>query len=587
MKLGPLYTINKTLFKLWSPNADKVFLKDYTNNKMYEMKKQANGIHAIQIPGDLAGMEYTYVAHFKDKVNEAVDPYAKGVTVNGERGVVINLKKTNPARFKRMPSFTNPTDAIIYELHVRDFSIDKNSNIKEKGTFLGLVEKKGIRYLKSLGITHLQLLPIFDYSKHSVDETNILKKYNWGYDPVNYNAVEGSYSSDPYIPEKRIMELKKMIKKLHKNNIRVIMDVVYNHVYDVKTHSFDKLNPDYAFRMDESGKSYSNGTGCGNDVASEKKWIRKYIIDSVVYWASEYKLDGFRFDLMGILDVDTMNKIRWELDKIDKGIIILGEGWDLNTNLPSEKKAKQSNAIRMPGIAFFNDNFRDSIKGRTYETLGKGLVSDTKEKNDDVIKSIKGGMGLYSYIKPGQVVQYVEAHDNYTMFDHFNKLNIKFIKRRHLIATSLVLTSQGIPFLHAGQEFFRTKQGVENSYKSSDKINKFDWELAKKNKRYIKYIAYLIELRKSEPLFRMNNYSEIEKKLTILEYKNNILIYSLGLSKDYIIIANASTSKINVTFEDEYKVLFNNFKKIKKDIYVRENIDISALNFTILKKVKN
>ncbi|WP_068268297.1 type I pullulanase [Caviibacter abscessus] len=586
MRLGALYTTKKTIFKVWAPDADKVCLKDYTNNKIYEMKKQVNGVHYIKIEGNLAGVEYTYLAHFGDTVNEAVDPYAKAVTVNGERGVVINLKKTNPIHFKRMPSFTDPTDAVIYELHVRDFSIDKSSKIKNKGTFMGLIEKHGINYLKSLGITHLQLLPIFDYSKESVDETDIFEKYNWGYDPVNYNAVEGSYSRNPYIPENRIMELKKMIKKLHENDIRVIMDVVYNHVYDVKSHSFDKLNPNYAFRMNEDGKTYSNGTGCGNDVASEKKWIRKYIVDSVVYWAKEYKLDGFRFDLMGILDVTTMNEIRKELDKIDKGIIILGEGWDLNTTLPDDKKAKQSNAIQMERIAFFSDNFRDSIKGSTFETVGKGFISGSRKKNDDVIKSIKGGNGLYSYTGPEQVVQYVEAHDNYTMFDHLTKLNIKFIKRRHLIATSLVLTSQGVPFLHAGQEFFRTKQGVENSYKSSDEINKFDWNLAKQNKKYIKYVSDLISLRKSEKLFRMKTYDEIEKKLTVLEHKNNVLVYSLGSHKKYIIIANASTSKIKVNFNGEYNVIFNNFKQIEDDVRVRKSIDVTSLNFIILRKIK-
>ena len=582
MKLGAIYTNKKTTFKVKS-TADKVVLKDYTNSKEYEMKKQLNGIHVLTLEGNLNGMQYNYLAYFNNDVQEAVDPYANAVSVNGKRSVVVNLKRTNPRNFKRMTSFENPLDAVIYELHVRDYTIDENLKSKYKGKFLALVEPKNLKYLKSLGITHLQLLPIFDYSENSVDETNILEKYNWGYDPVNYNAVEGSYSTDPYNPENRIIELKKTIKKLHDNNIRVIMDVVYNHVFDVKSHSFEKLNPDYFFRKDKENKYYSNGTGCGNDVASEKYWVRKYIVDSVVYWAKEYKLDGFRFDLMGILDVKTMNEIRKELDKIDKSIIILGEGWDLDTNLADDKKAKQQNAVKMPRIAFFSDDIRDSVKGSTFNEVGKGFVSGTRREDKRLIPSIKGGQGLHSYISPSQVIQYVEAHDNYTMFDHFQKLNVNNIKRRHLLASSIILTSQGIPFIHAGQEFGRTKKGDENSYKSDDSINKFDWTLAKKNKRMVKYISDLISIRKDEKLFKMDTYDEINKNFKLIEYKNNLLVYSLGLDDKYIIIANASTKKHKVEFNGEYSVIINNYKRIY-NTKVKDSFDVTALNFVILKK---
>lgn len=582
MKLGAIYTNKKTTFKVKS-TADKVVLKDYTNSKEYEMKKQLNGIHVLTLEGNLNGMQYNYLAYFNTDVQEAVDPYANAVSVNGKRSVVVNLKRTNPRNFKRMTSFENPLDAVIYELHVRDYTIDENLKSKYKGKFLALVESKNLKYLKSLGITHLQLLPIFDYSENSVDETNILEKYNWGYDPVNYNAVEGSYSTDPYNPENRIIELKKTIKKLHDNNIRVIMDVVYNHVFDVKSHSFEKLNPDYFFRKDKENKYYSNGTGCGNDVASEKYWVRKYIVDSVVYWAKEYKLDGFRFDLMGILDLKTMNEIRKELDKIDKSIIILGEGWDLDTNLADDKKAKQQNAVKMPRIAFFSDDIRDSVKGSTFNEVGKGFVSCTRKEDKRLIPAIKGGQGLHSYISPSQVIQYVEAHDNYTMFDHFQKLNVNNIRRRHLLASSIILTSQGIPFIHAGQEFCRTKKGDENSYKSDDSINKFDWTLAKKNKRMIKYISDLISIRKDEKLFKMDTYDEINKNFKLIEYKNNLLVYSLGLDDKYIIIANASTKKYKVEFNGEYSVIINNYKRIY-NTKVKDSFDVTALNFVILKK---
>ena len=585
MKLGAIYTTKKTTFKVKS-TADKVVLKDYTNNKEYNMKKQLNGIHVLTLEGNLSGMQYNYLAYFNINVKEAVDPYANAVSVNGKRSVVLNLKRTNPRNFKRMPSFENPLDAVIYELHVRDYSIDENLKSKYKGKFLALVEPKNIKYLKSLGITHLQLLPIFDFSENSVDETNILSKYNWGYDPVNYNAVEGSYSTNPYNPENRIIELKKTIKKLHDNNIRVIMDVVYNHVFDVKSHSFEKLNPDYFFRKDKKNKYYSNGTGCGNDIASEKYWVRKYIVDSVVYWAKEYKLDGFRFDLMGILDVATMNEIRKELDKIDKSIIILGEGWDLDTNLANDKKAKQQNAFKMPRIAFFNDDIRDSVKGSTFNEIGKGFVSGNRKEDKRLIPSIKGGQGLHSYISPSQVIQYVEAHDNYTMFDHLKKLNVNNIKRRHLLASSIILTSQGIPFIHAGQEFCRTKQADENSYRSPDIINKFDWNLAKKNKGMVKYISDLINIRKNEKLFKMDTYDEINKNFKLIKYKNNLLVYSLGLDDKYIIIANASTKKHKVEFKGEYSVIVNNYKRIYNTKF-KSRFDVTALNFVILKKERS
>lgn len=586
--LGPIYTKKETTFNVWAPLATEVNLIEYQKDDsiiLHPMSKQDDGVFTLTIKKDLDGFEYNYQVKFDNIVNETTDPYAKATTANSKRSVVVNLAKTNPKIWKRMPKFKNPTDAIIYELSVRDFSIDPDSKFKYKGKFLALTENKGIKYLKSLGITHIQLLPIYDFSEESVDELNPLERYNWGYDPVNYNVVEGSYSTDPTIPNLRIKELKKAIQTLHDNGIRVIMDVVYNHVYDAKMHCLDKITPDYAFRMDENC-NFSNGSACGNDLASNHKMIRKYIVDSIIYWAKEFNLDGFRFDLMGILDVETMQIIRKELNKIDEGIIILGEGWHLNTDLKPEEKASQSNADKLEGIAFFNDDIRDSVKGSTFKEIGLGFVSSWEQKQDRLINSIKGGNGLYTYTSPSQVIQYVEAHDNYTLFDQLSITKHKesnlIIKKMHKLATSIILTSQGIPFIHAGQEFFRTKYGIENSYKSSDKINKLDWNRAKENKRYIEYVKNLIALRKSEELFRMKSFEEIEKNFKLLKYTRKFLAYELG--EKYIIIANSSKKYREFPLNGKYRVLCDKYNFSDKIHFVENKIIISNINFVILKK---
>lgn len=587
-QLGPIYTPKKTIFNVWAPTATEVNLIEYRNNEtiMHSMKKAKDGIFSITIKGNLDGLIYDYQIKFDNIVNVAVDPYAKATTVNGEHGVVVNLKKTNPRNFKRLQSFSSPTDAVIYEMSVRDFTSDENAKFKNPSKFLGICEHKAINYLKKLGITHVQLMPIYDFSSESVDELNPSKKYNWGYDPVNYNVVEGSFATDPISPDVRIKELKKLIKTLHDNGIRVIMDVVYNHVYDAMQHSFEKIVPNYAFRKDELG-NFSNGSACGNDVASDHLMIRKYIVDSVVYWANEYKLDGFRFDLMGILDVDTMNEIRKKLDEIDKGIIILGEGWHLNTDLDKSKMATQTNAKKLDRIAFFNDDIRNDLKGDSFEELTKGFVNSWNEKKNSLINSIKGGINLYSYTNPAQVVQYVEAHDDYTLFDQLSivceKENINSIKKMHKMATTLTLLSQGIPFIHSGQEFFRTKQKIKNTYKSSDKINKFDWTEAKKNKPYIDYVSSLIKFRKENPLFRLKTFDEIKEQFKLIKFSKNFILYELG--NRFLILANSSKKTKTLTLNGKYRVVASNYKFLNEEKIVASKINITSLNLVILEKI--
>lgn len=576
-KLGIEYSESATTFRVFAPTATKVEL--LINNQNLEMNKNFDkGVFELTVEGNLDKVPYMYKTFFEGETFTTVDPYAIASEANSARSVVVDLSKT--FKGERMPKF-NMLDAVIYELHIRDFTL----NAKNRGKYLGVVEEKQLEYLKKLGVTHVQLLPIYDYSTDSVDELNPDLRYNWGYDPVNYNVPEGSYSSDPTDPYSRINELKEMVEILHKNGIRVIMDVVYNHVYDALAHSLSKTIPNYAFRKTDYFH-FSNGTGCGNDVASERAMIRKYIVDSVKYWASEFNLDGFRFDLMGILDVETMNEIRQELDKIDESIIVLGEGWDLVTSLAPELKANQLNACKMPNIAFFNDDIRDSLRGSTFEKLGQGFVSGGKLE-ERLISSIKGGNGLKSYIAPNQLIQYIEAHDNNTVFDHIEITNgdesVEDRVKMQSIATTIVLMSQGVPFIHAGQEFFRTKDGVENSYKSSDYINRFDFGRAEEYSSYVNYLSDLISYRKEKDVLRLDTYERIEENFRLIEANDDIIAYSFG---NIYVIANVSKEEKNVVIDEgNYKIIFNNFNKIdNKIINVVNEYKMNSLNILILEK---
>ncbi len=598
-ELGAMYTENSTTFKVWAPTATKVNLLIYGNDKKVKntisMKKEEKGVYSVTLDENQLGTIYNYEVYFGEKSNIAVDPYAKSTTVNGEHSVVVNPK---PSDIK----FTSSKNPIIYELHVRDLSSYSDSGIKNKGKFLGLTEKgtktkdgqiTGLDYIKSLGVTHVQLLPIYDFSKYSVDENNQFEKYNWGYDPVNYNTPEGSYSTNPNNPNTRIKELQQLVDELHKNNIAVIMDVVYNHVFSVGEHSFDKIVPNYFFRHNEDG-TLTNGTGVGNDVASERAMARKFIVDSVKYWASTYNLDGFRFDLMGILDVETMKTVRDELLKINPNIIILGEGWDMGT-LPKEEKAAQYNANKLDNIAFFNDDIRDAVKGSTFGKIGKGFASGEKNLEQRVLNNIKGGEGIKTYISANQLIQYVEAHDNLTLWDQLEKTNsdesVQVRIKRHKLASSIVLLSEGIPFIHAGQEFARTKQGNENSYNASDEINKLDWNRAKENNDIVEYIKELIAIRKDYDLFNLSDYKKINKVFKTIVAQDQVVAYRLSDDKNNIyVIHNASFNEKEINIENgKYIVLVKDNKAnangIEKINVKNSKIKISPISTLVIKKV--
>ncbi|WP_409294836.1 type I pullulanase [Peribacillus sp. SCS-26] len=582
--LGNTYGNTQTSFRLWAPTAKEAKLVTYSSwdapaGKEIPLVKSKKGTWTAELKGNQDGLIYTYKVLIGDKWNEAVDPYARAVTVNGDRGVVANLDKTDPGKWKaNKPSLKKPEDSIIYELHVRDLSIQKESGIKQKGKYLGVIEKgtrnsaglsTGLDYMKDLGVTHVQFLPIYDY--RTVDETKLdTPQFNWGYDPKNYNAPEGSYSSDPYNPYTRITELKQMVQGLHDNGMRVIMDVVYNHVYDMQEHSFNKLVPGYYFRYNENGTP-ANGTGVGNDIASERKMAQKFIVESAAYWAEEYHLDGFRFDLMGILDVDTMNKVRKTLDEIDPSIVVLGEGWDMGTPLPASEKANQKNAGKMEGIAHFNDSIRDSLKGSVFDERDRGFINGKPGTESIIKQGIEAGIhypdGMATYKDPEQVVTYVEAHDNHTLWDKLQLTNPEAGKEQqiqmHKLASSILLTSQGMSFIHAGQEFMRTKQGDHNSYKSPDSINQLDWNRRGEFNEEVQYMKGLIQLRKRYSSFRMNTAAQIEKNLTFIDSPAGTAAFTLDARANHdpgrqiavLHNANEAETEFKLPASDVWRVL--------------------------------
>lgn len=589
--LGNTYSASKTSFRVWAPTATEVKIVTYKkwddkSGNETSMEKSEKGTWTLDLNGDQEGTFYTYKVNIGGVWNEAVDPYARSVAANGDKGAVIDLEETNPETWKpsEKPNFINLTDAIIYELHVRDFSIDENSGMKNKGKFLAFTERgakgkdgtsTGIDYVKDLGVTHVQLLPIFDYA--SVDETSKKPQFNWGYDPKNYNAPEGSYSTDPYNPVVRVKELKQAIQSFHDNGLRVTMDVVYNHMYSSANSNFNKLVPGYYFRYTKNG-SDANESGCGNTIASENAMARKFIVDSVVYWAKEYNLDGFRFDLMGLLDIETMNEIRKILSSMDPSILIIGEGWDMGTTLSADKKATQKNASKMPEVAHFNDTIRDGIKGSVFEAKSKGFINGKADGEKDIKKGIVGGIDYsrdiktWGKVEPVQSVTYAEAHDNNTLWDKLlltnPKDNDEVRLKMHRMADAMILTSQGIPFFQAGQEFLRTKGGDNNSYKSDDSVNKIDWTRKSENIDTVDYFKGLISLRKAHPAFRMTSADMIKKNLKFLETPKNVVAYEINPNANMdtwsnIVVAfnaNREDSTIKLSKKGTWNIVVNGEK---------------------------
>ncbi len=558
--LGVFWTPEKTHVKIWAPTAQMIELRLFKDGEKSEpfhkttLQPAGNGIWSTILNGDFEGKFYTFRINDGEWLAETPDIYARCVGVNGKRGMIFDPGKINPENWKndKGPRYSSFTEAVIYETHVRDFSIAENSGIENKGKYLGFTEENtktkngaltGLAHLKELGITHIHLLPVSDFV--TVDEEKPLEKYNWGYDPLHYNALEGSYSANPYDGAARIKEFKRLVKVLHENGIGVILDVVYNHTYFAKESVFNQTVPGYFYRQKPDG-SFSNASGCGNEVAPERAMVRKYIIDSLKYWALEYHIDGFRFDLMGILDLETVNTIRAELDKTEPGLLLYGEGWAAdNSPMPENLRAVKSNIPRMPGIAGFNDDFRDALKGNHGLKKSKGFVSGLDLREEAVKFGIVAATAhpqiVYDYVEtskgpwatePAQCINYVSCHDNYTLFDKLKmslpKASGEELKKMVKLAGALLLTSQGIPFLQAGIDFCYTKGGNGNSYKSPDSVNQIDWERKEKYADVFQYYKKLIQLRKNHPAFRMKTAEEIRAHLNFcLQYQTGVVSYCI------------------------------------------------------------
>lgn len=559
------YTPQRSVFTLWSPAANEVRLNLYASGEgghpveQHTLSPSLNGTWRIVLDKDLKGAFYTFQVRIGDQwLDETPGIWAKAVGVNGNRGAVIDRASTDPEGWAedKAPELKSFADIVIYEMHHRDFSIAANSGIKHKGKFLALTENgtvgpkgvaTGVDHLKELGVTHVHILPSYDFG--SIDETRLEEnRYNWGYDPKNYNTPEGSYSTRPSEPEFRIREFKEMVQNLHRNGIRVIMDVVYNHTYVRDNSNFNLTAPGYFYRQNADG-TYSDASACGNETASEREMVRRYIVESVKYWVKEYHVDGFRFDLMGIHDTETMNRVKEELARIDPTIFVYGEGWAASDSpLPVERRAVKVNAPLLKEVAVFSDDLRDALKGSVFEPEQAGFASGRPEGNVETVKfgvvgAIRHPQIDYSRIlycdapyanAPTQVINYVSCHDDLCLVDKL-KLSapadakagelVKFDK----LAQTIVFTSQGVPFMRAGEEMLHSKKGVHNSFQSPDSINEIDWSLKAKNKEVFDYYKNLIALRKAHPAFRIPTAEEVRNSLHFLDVANpGVVAYTLG-----------------------------------------------------------
>lgn len=626
--LGAVYSPKMTRFKVWAPEAEFVKLNLYKQGEgdnlieQHIMKKSANGTYVFEKQGDCNGIYYTYTVVNHGEEQEAVDPYTKAAGVNGQRGMVINLAKTNPQGFE-LDGYRNPehiTDAIIYEGSVRDFTMDESSGVFHNGKFLGLTEANttnhfgeatALDYISGLGVTHVQILPAFDFE--TVDEKNQKAQYNWGYDPDNYNVPEGSYAVSPYDGAVRIQEMKQMVLALHSRGIGVIMDVVFNHTYRRDDSNLQKIVPGYYYRSDETG--YTNGSGCGNEVASDRPMVQKLIVDSLIYWAKEYHIDGFRFDLMGVLDIDTMNVIAERLKEIRPDIYLYGEGWNGGpSSLAEEKRAFKASAKKMPGIGMFNDDIRDTIKGSVFYDDHLGFVNGGTHLENALRYGITGAVahpqvdydayGSKPWAKePGQSINYVSCHDNYTLWDKLSvscpEASEEKKKAMNRLCAAIVFTSQGVPFIQAGEEFLRSKplpekKGfAENSYNMPDAVNSIKWDNIHEYPDMIAYYKGLMALRKAHPVFRMQSEAEMTQNLCFLsDTPENVVAYLLkgkgadDTPENILVIFNGNDEEILYNLpEGKWKILVDDKtagadgKKI-----ISAKADVEPLSALVLEK---
>ena len=559
--LGVTWTSDRLAIRVWAPTAQEVLFRLYKTaeasgpDQVVKLEQSVSGTWVAILDGDHVNSLYTFQVRDKTGwLNECPDIGAIATGVNGNRGMILNRKLTNPENWKSDSrcSITQPTDMVLYEVHVRDFSISPDSGILHKGKYLGFTETgttspeglpTGIDHLKELGITHVHLLPVADF--YTVDETKSAPQYNWGYDPLNFNTPEGWYATNPYDGYTRTRELKMVVQALHEQGFGVIMDVVYNHSGLIFDSWFNQFVPGYYYRQRADG-TLSDASGCGNEMASERAMVRKFIVDSVAWWAEEYHFDGFRFDLMGILDLETMNLIRNRLDLIDPNIFIYGEGWiAAESPLPENLRATKLNTPKLDRIASFCDDMRDGLKGSPFNRYSHGFISGLTLREEKIKFSIAGAIHhpqiFYDYVdssrqpwanSPSQCVNYVSCHDNYTLFDKLQyscpEATMEEIERMTRLALGILLTSQGIPFLHAGVEMHRTKGGHHDSYRSPDEVNLLDWSRKAEYANLFQFTKNCLELRRQHPAFRMADSQMVREKLSFFQkYIPGVIAYEL------------------------------------------------------------
>ncbi len=560
--LGIHWTPEKTSIKIWAPTAQRIFFRLYKVGQggeavsEYQLIPDDSGLWIYEVGENLEGLFYTLqVRDAKGWLKEGPDIYAKATGVNGVRGMIIDPKKSNPPLWKsdKRCTLANPTDMVIYEVHIRDFSMSPSSGITKKGKYLGFTEtgtklssgeSTGIDHLKKMGITHVHLLPVADF--YTVDELSTNPQYNWGYDPLNYNTPEGWYSTDPTDCRVRIKELKALVMSMHKIGIGVILDVVYNHTGLIFESYFNQTVPGYFYRFNKDGK-FSDASGCGTELATEREMVRRYIIDSVAWWAEEYHIDGFRFDLMGLMDVETVNQIRERLDKIDPEIFMYGEGWGAGESpLPEKFRAIKANTKQLDRVASFCDDMRNGLKGSPFEKHSAGFISGITLREEQLKFAITGAVQhdqiIYDFVNtskhswantPAQCVNYVSCHDNYTLFDKLQyacpEASPETIERMARLAFGIIFTSQGVPFVLAGDEFLRSKAGHPDSYRSPDYINQIDWTRKASFSGLVNFVRNCIELRRQHSAFRINDGDAVCKKLRFFDkYIPGVVAYELG-----------------------------------------------------------
>lgn len=628
-ELGCQVSEEETSFKLWSPTAttvqvvvyesasnDAAILKTYEmqrgNSYSYSHKDNTIGVWNLTVPESLAGRAYQYQINFPHHQSLTRDPYTIATSPDGKRSAILSEKERQVEGFEVKNGteatwrLENPCQAVVYEMHIRDLTKSETSGVAPelRGTFLGAAQTGTVNhfgqstafdYIKELGVNYVQLQPIADRHKEYDADGNVT--YNWGYDPQNYNAPETSMSTNPNDPGQVIRDLKTMIQAYHNAGIGVIMDVVYNHTFSTVDAPFQTTVPDYYYRMNHDG-SYQNGTGVGNETASEHEMFRKYMIDSLLYWVNEFNIDGFRFDLMGIHDVKTMQMIRWAMDEVDPKIILYGEGWDMGTGLAPYDKAKKDNAYQLPNIGFFNDDQRNAVKGaEVYGDIKSGFVSGAATE-PIVAKAILGSRELGSYLSPNQVLNYVEAHDNYNLHDLFRTLHPseseKRIMKKVETATAMNLLMQGMAFMELGQEFGRTKlvptgengelthddrERAMNSYNAPDAVNQVDWDLINERQESIEFIRQIIGLKTKTSAFSYPTYEEVYRHVfvhTAIENSGWIVYEIQGTKEHFLVVFNAKGASFYYENAGNLEMLVTNSRSNQENTL--DNVSVAVMN---------